>query len=784
MQQSNKLIYPCEPWHITETAFDLVTNYRNETTFSLSNGYIGTRGTFEESYDFDIKTGLEGNFINGFYESEMIRYGEFGYGFPKKSQSILNVPNAKMIKLFIDGEFFDMHLGELKEYNRTLHMDKGILTRDLIWKSPKGKQIKLSTTRMVSFLHKNLMAIHYEVTPLNFDGEIRIVSSIDTDVINHTADTNPLIDYGPYGRRLHTEVISSSGNILKIKARTQNTQFLLGCACTHNLVGEMIEEDPRKRENIEKENECLVTYIFKAKRECAISIDKYIAYTTSLDVEESEIDAILDETLALASEKGYAQLQREQGDYVEDFWKIADIKITGDDALQQGMRFNLFHVMQSAGRDGKTGMGAKGLSGEGYEGHYFWDTEMYIMPVFSHVNPQIAKSLLDYRYNTLDKAKQRAKEMGHPCGALYPWRTIDGSEASAYFPLGTAQYHINGDIAYAFWQYVTVTGDYTYLAEKGAEVLCETARVWADVGCFAETKQGKYCICCVTGPDEYNALVDNNFYTNLMARENIHTAIKALEYLKANKLKAYNSLINKICLRDEEIEVWHKILENMYFPYDEKLGIIPQDDGFLQKKPWDETAIPLEKRNLLYVNYHPLFVFRHRMSKQADTILGMYLHSHLFTLEEKKKNYDFYQTVTVHHSSLSTCIFGIMACEIGYYDEAYKYFTQSARMDLDDYHNNFYAGIHAANMAGTWLAIVNGFAGLRTNGDIPSFKPFIPKQWEAYEFKIMYQEALLKIAIDNKKVSYALMNDKPITFKHLDKVITLSKKGEVSNEEI
>ena len=488
--------------------------------------------------------------------------------------------------------------------------------------------------------------------------------------------------------------------------------------------------------------------------------------------------------LAIASEDGYDYAEKIQKEYMQKLWKNADIEIEGDTKLQQGIRFNLFHIMQSAARDGKTGMGAKGLSGEGYEGHYFWDTEMYVIPVFVYTNPELAKSLLDYRYNTLNEARDRAKILGHIKGALYPWRTINGKEASTYFPLGTAQYHINADIAYAFKLYVDSTGDYDYLIDKAAEVLCETARVWADVGCFAESRDNKYCICAVTGPDEYNAIVDNNFYTNLMARENIKDALWALDKIKELNEGAYNNLIDKLGIESDELELWKKIADNMYFPYDKKREIYPLDDGFMIRKPWDDSKIPEDKRHLLYENYHPLFIFRQRMSKQADAILGMYLHSNLFTTEELKRNYDFYQEVTLHHSSLSTCIFGILASQVGYHEEAYTYFSQSARMDLDDYHNNFYAGIHAANMAGTWQGIVNGFAGLRTNKGVLEFNPTIPTNWNGYRFKVSYKGRVIDIHIRHDEIKITLLKGSELSFYLNNKNISLSKEGDVWSEKV
>ena len=752
MEDYREPIYKIEPWNITEEEFLLKNNYRNETTFSLANGYIGTRGTFEEAYDFDVETGLEGNFVNGFYESEHIRYGEWNFGFPTESQSLLNLPNAKIIKLFIEDEEFSMLTGEIEDYKRVLHMKEGRITRDLIWVSPKGKKVKISISRFVSFNNKNLMEIRYKVTPLNFSGNLKFISAIDVNVENHTRKTNPLVDYGPFGKRLANDYIDSIKDELYYEGITLNSELSIACGALNKISSENFI-----RKNFKNYELCGVSYEFYAKENEEIILDKFIAYSTSLDMNCEKLHGFIKAILSDAEEQGYIEAEREQKEYVEEFWRTADVIIEGDDALQQGIRFNLFHLMQSAGRDGKTGMGAKGLSGEGYEGHYFWDTEMYVLPVFVYTKPDLAKKLLDYRYFTLDKARERARVLGHDKGALYPWRTINGGEASTYFPLGTAQYHINADIAYAFKLYVDVNDDFHYLKDKAAEVLCETARVWADVGSFSEYVGNKYCICAVTGPDEYNAIVDNNFYTNLMARENLRDAIWALNKIKEKDKLSYDSLVKKIDLKDEEIEYWKKIIENMYFPYDEKRGVYPLDDGFMKRKPWDDSKIPKEKRHLLYENYHPLFIFRQRMSKQADAILAMYLHSNLFSINELRSNYDFYQEVTLHHSSLSTCIFGILASQIGYDEEAYKYFSQSARMDLDDYHNNFYAGIHAANMAGTWQGIVNGFAGLRTNKGILELNPTIPKEWNAYSFKIFYKKNLLEIKISKDEIEIRLL---------------------------
>lgn len=773
MELHNKKIYPIEPWNITEDRFCMENNYRNETTFALSNGYIGTRGTFEEDYDFSVDEGLEGNFINGFYESEDIRYGEWNFGFPLKSQSLLNLPNGKPVKIYLDDELFDMRQGCLDFYQRTLNMKNGTVVRSVDWTSPKGKKIRLLFERMVSFADKNVMVQRLSLLLLNQDCEVRICSYIDADVENHTRKTNPLVDYGPFGKRITQNRCSASEELLYFEGKTKKSGLTAAFGVGHSCHGSMSFQSISA---MQKDAYAELAWTYRGQRSEKLILDKFIICTSSLDMPEDSLAGFVEGKCRECTALGYDYFKEKQKDYMKAFWDIADVRIQGDEALQQGIRFNLFHIMQAAGRDGRTSLGAKGLSGEGYEGHYFWDTEMYVLPVFVYTAPKLAKKLLEYRYHTLDQARARAKVLGHETGALYPWRTINGEEASTYFPLGTAQYHINGDIAYAFQLYVDVTGDTQFLKEMAAEVLCETARVWADVGCFAESKGNKYCICAVTGPDEYNAIVDNNFYTNLMARENIRYALNALSRLKETEPEFYQEFVRRLSITDQETEYWKRIIENMYFPYDEKRKVYPLDDGFMMRKPWDDSKIPVEKRHLLYENYHPLFIYRQRMSKQADAILGMYLHSNLFTREELKRNYDFYQEVTLHHSSLSTCIFGILASEIGYHEEAYEYFSQSARMDLDDYHNNFYAGIHAANMAGTWLAIVNGFAGLRTNAGILQFNPFVPDGFEGYAFRINYRGSILEASMTKDQCTFTLISGEGIELSVNGKKIRLSEK--------
>lgn len=787
MKKNKAAIYPLDAWTVTEEEFTIENNYRNETTFALSNGYIGTRGTMEEAYEFDVDTGMEGNFINGFYESTDIRYGEANFGSPLKSQTLLNLPNLKETRVTVDGETFSLLKSSVRDYSRSLLMKEGLVRRSLIWTTKEGKQIQMDSLRLVSFDCKHILAQRMTLTALNFDGEARVSSRLNAKVENHTRKTNPIVDYGPFGPRLLSRLLTAEGTKLIYVGTTMGSALTMGCGSVVSIFPEEAVTEIMA-ETGEMTGECILSLNLKKGK--PVILDKFMAYASCLDSPEGSLEEFVCKQLEAARQKGMDELISCQKNYVEDFWSRASIQIDGEDSLSliQGLNFNLFHIFQGAGRDGRCGMPAKALTGEGYEGHYFWDTEMYMIPLFIYTQPEVAKALLSWRFNTLEQARDRARIMGHPKGALFPWRTINGEEASTYYPLGSAQYHINADISYALSLYCQVTGDEKFMIDMGAEILMETARVWADVGSFSEVKNGRYCICCVTGPDEYNVLVDNNFYTNLMARENLRDALEAVRLLREKAPWKLTELKNRLQFEEKELVLWEEIIDKMYLPYDEKRGIYPMDDGFMMRKPWDEERIPPQKRSWLYENYHPLFIMRHRMSKQADAILGFYLHNDCFSEEEIRRNYDFYQQVTLHHSSLSTCIFGIVASDIGYHEEAYRYFMDSARMDLDDYHNNFYAGIHGANMAGTWQALVNGFAGMRMHHGRLSFKPHLPEKWTRLTFRVQYRGSVIQVDMERDKVHFTLLSGSPVLLylkrsKAGDKPLYLEK-GETISEKI
>lgn len=752
--------YRLNEWEIIEDSFIPERNFHNETIFSIGNGFIGIRGTFEEGMDEGSGLGTEGTFLNGVYEEGIIRYGEIAYGFPEKSQTMINVANGKKILLYLEDEQFDMQTGKLLEYVRSISMREGILKRVLLWKSPKGREIKLEIERMTCLKRKNLAVVSYRVTPLNFSGTIRLISEIDGYIKRSLEEKDPRIGSGLEKDAFFTVNAFVENETAALMQKTKRTGITVACVSG----GDIESCSSYTMESYTKEDSVGLEYHIAAEKGKEIDYTKYIVYDTYTEAVKG-IPENIRQMLDNAASEGYDLLKAEQISFLSDYWAKADIQIKGDISLQQAIRFNLFHLLQAVGRDGKTNICAKGLTGEGYEGHYFWDTEMYVIPSFLYSNPEISRKLLEFRYNTLDRARERAREMSHSKGALFPWRTINGEECSGYFPAGTAQYHINADIAHAVKKYVEVTEDHEFLLNYGAEIVFETARLWVDLGFFNSEKGGSFCINCVTGPDEYTAIVNNNFYTNLMAKENLGYAYDIAVWMKKNHRLEFERLVSRLGLEREEIALWDITSDNMYLPYNEKHGIHPQDDSFLEKEVWDFENVPKENYPLL-LHYHPLVIYRHQVCKQADVVLALFLLGHEFSLEQRRRDYDYYERVTTHDSSLSACIFSIVANDIGYHEKAYEYFIKTARMDLDDYQGNTHHGVHTANMAGSWMCMVNGFAGMRTHGDTISFQPYIHPDWEEYSFKITYRGRFIGIKINKSEITYELLEGKELEITH------------------
>ncbi len=719
------------------TLYDPSLVGRNETLFTVANGYLGLRGDAEEAEGSYHK----GTYINGFYDSEPIVYGETAYGYAKNHETILNLPDPKRIELEVDGLPFSLKRGKVLRCERILDFRTGVLSRYVDWVSEGGQRISLETKRLVSFTEQHCALISYRVTALEQAVKLHITSFIDLGAHNRGAEEDPRIGSKFSSSPLLIVDKRAADDELGFTAKTRNSNLnVYGCA-VHRLsmqVGGQTYDSHRVS----------VGYSVSLEAGQSFELQKYIAYTT-----EDDSASFLAHTYA---RQGFGFYEHAQRTFLDEFWKVARVRIEGDDACEQALHFNLFHLLQSCGRDGKTSLAAKGLTGEGYEGHYFWDTEAYALPFFAYVKSEIARSLLEYRYRILDHARTRAKTLSLD-GALFPWRTISGSECSAYYPAGTAQYHINADILYAAQKYLAATAE--AVPAFIVEMAIESARMWVSLGSFIAGKQGRFCINEVTGPDEYTACVDNNTYTNLMARHNLDFALSLVQHLQKEGRRLPVEVLAS------ELALWKQASESMYLPFDAKLGIYAQDDSFLSKADWPFATTPKEHYPLL-LHYHPLVIYRHRVLKQPDTVLAMFLLSGRFSKAEKIRNFSFYEPYTTGDSSLSHCIQSIMASEAGFTLKAWNYFKKTVRMDLDDVHGNSVDGIHTAAMAGSWMSLVYGFGGFRDYQGAFSFDPKLPSAWKSMSFCLNLCSSVVKLHVTSEQASYHLMQGPPIQIRH------------------
>jgi alpha,alpha-trehalose phosphorylase len=751
-------------WNILEKNYNKDDYIKNETIFALANGFLGIRGSFDEGNII----GHDGTYINGFYELNDIKYGEKFKGYPSQGQTMVNVANTKRVNIFFDDEKFDLNTGEIIEYERNLDMREGILKREIKWRSSQGKIIRLIFERFVSFKEKGLIFYKYNIIPLNGSVKVSFESILDGGIRNYSNPDDPRVA-STSETVFETIENKTLDDDLYIYQRTKRSKKEYGVYLKHRI----LKGDLTRKRYYSKDDSSSIIFDFNLRRNESVSIIRNAFY--SLGGLNFKLFEYLKEKSEEAYENGYDYYLDYQKKYYSDFWNNCNVEIEGDDKLLQGIRFNMFHILNSTGKDGITNIAAKGLTGEGYEGHYFWDTETYILPFFIYTNPEIAKKLIEFRYNTLDKAKERALQMNHKKGALYPWRTINGYECSSYFPAGTAQYHINCDIAISIKRYFESTNDEDLLVKFGAEILFETSRLWMDTGFFID---GEFRINGVTGPDEYTAIINNNYYTNIMVSESLKFSVYVYNFLKKNYNKEFIKLINKIDLMEEEVEEWINASENMFLPYDKKLQINAQDDSFLSKPVWD---LEKEKNFPLLLHYHPLVLYRYQVCKQADLILAEVLLNYKFDKKQIKKDYDYYEKITTHDSSLSTCIFSIAANYIGYLEKAYNYFMMTARTDLDNHHGNTKDGIHAANMAGTWLGLTMGFGGMKVYNDNIYFEPKVPKAWKKYSFKILYKSRRIKVEVDKQYIKYSLEKGDPVNIYHFNKHILLQSSYKLKN---
>jgi alpha,alpha-trehalose phosphorylase len=766
-------VYPIEPWRIVEKQFYPRFLEQAETIFTMANGYLGMRGCCEEG----TPVFENGTYINGFYETWPICYGEEAHGFAKEGQTIVNVPDTKTIKLFVDDEAFLLPEVNLASFERVLDMQAGTLDREVVWEMPSGKRVAIKSRRLVSYEHRHLAAISCEVTLLNASAPVVICSEMNNDEDRRLRSGDPRLHHS-FKRRVLVPQLNACRDLRVVLGhQTEKSKLGMVCGIDHSIEANC----PFAFQSECSEDKGKVVFSCQGQPGVTIKITKFIAYHTSATLSMDELKGCVDRTLDRAKDRGFANLLESQRQCLDDFWSRSDVRIEGDDneqqhragELQQALRFNLFQIFQAALRVGDMGIPAKGLTGQAYDGNYFWDTEAYVLPFLIHTYPRQARNLLGFRYDMLDKARQRAQEVNEQ-GALFPWRTINGEEASAYYAAGTAQYHINGDIMYALKKYVEVSGDEDFLFERGAEMLVETARMWYGLGFFSEHRGGKFCIHGVTGPDEYTTVVDNNLYTNLIAQNNLGFAAATLEKLKQQRGELFEALTDKTGLESEEISNWRRAAEIMYLPYDADLGIHPQDDTFLDKKVWDFDHTPADKYPLL-LNYHPLVIYRQQVIKQADVTMAMVLRGDKFTLEQKRRNFDYYDPLTTGDSSLSVCIQSILALEIGYLDKALEYAHYAVLMDLGNVEGNVKDGCHIASLGGSWMLCVYGLAGLREYGGQFSFNPRLPKGLQHLQFPLTLQSRVLEVKIKPETTTYLLREGEQLIIQHQGQQVTLAK---------
>jgi alpha,alpha-trehalose phosphorylase len=739
--QTNPAIY-----QIDNLKLDIYNIKLNEALFHNANGYIGVRYDFEEGYpkDYDI---TPSQYINGFYDYAAMPQAEKLCGLAEEKQTMLNIANTQTIRITLDGEEFSMFKGTVFESSLCLDMDRGITVRRVWWRSPEGKELILRVTRMTSFHRLPLFTIEYEVEPLNFCCEVVIESVHDGTVLNFINPCDPRIacERVQYLNPLSCEIKDGASYITSKTSRSG----LEICSCVKNI---LFQE--HQQEFLIDQDGAICRFNTTAKAGQKIRLLKYTVFCDSIRYPNCRIQA--EKELEQALSTPLEELYKYQAIYLANFWNNCRVEIDGDEEMNSAIRFCLYQLIQSVGKDRYSNIAPKGLSGDGYEGHYFWDSEMYIHPFFTITNPNISRTLIEYRYTTLDLARENARILGHNKGALYPWRTIMGRECSGFFPAGSAQYHINVDIAYSIIAYYLATKDIKFMQDIGAEIIFETARLWLEVGHFY---QDKFYINGVTGPDEYTCIVNNNYYTNAIAKYHLSWAVKIYNELKlSNRL---SKLEQNLQLSESEIEEFKLASDKMYLPYDDNLKINPQDDSFLQKKPWDIKSIPRSKFPLL-LHYHPLHLYRHQVCKQADTVMAHFILEDYQSRETMLNSFKYYEKITTHDSSLSKCIFSIMAARLGLEDIAYSYFKDTARLDLDDMHKNTQDGIHTANMGGTYMAIVYGFAGFRLKESVIYFSPILPRDWTAYRFKICIEGSRILIEVTGNECVFTLEDGKEI----------------------
>jgi alpha,alpha-trehalose phosphorylase len=742
-----------EPWALRETELDLDMLAESESVFALSNGHIGLRGNLDEGEPH----GLPGTYLNAFYEVRPLPYPELGYGNPPAGQTVVNVTNGKTVRLLVDDEPFDVRYGELRSHERVLDLRAGILQRTVDWVSPAGPRVRIHSTRLVSFLQRSVVAISYEVEAVDTDVRVVAQSELLANELLPRGDGDPRAASAEPAP-LRSELFRDRGLSALLMHSTAASGLLMAASMDHVIDGPSGIDSSSDS----YDDQARVTVTADLARGERLRVVKLLAYAWSGQRSRPSIAGQVRAAVAEAKHTGWDGLLAGQRAYLDDFWERADVEIEGDTELQSAVRASMFHCLQAAARAEQRAIPAKGLTGPGYDGHTFWDTEAFVLPMLTYTVPDAARDALRWRWDTLGLARERAAVLGLK-GAAFSWRTIRGQECSGYWPAGTAAFHINADIAHAVVRYQHAVEDPDFERGPALELLAETARLWRSLG--HHDAGGGFRIDGVTGPDEYSAIADNNLYTNLMAQENLRAAAEVVE--------KHMDRAAELGVDPEEAASWRDAADAMVIPYDADLRVHSQAERFTQHQRWDFDTTPPERYPLMF--HYPYFdLYRKQVVKQADLVLAMHFRSDAFSAEEKQRNFDYYEALTVRDSSLSACTQAVIAAEVGHMELAFDYFGEAALIDVDDIEHNTRDGLHIASLAGAWLAAVAGFGGMRHHGTTLTFKPRLPRELMRLSFGLGFRGRQLRVEVSQKEATYTIASGEPLDVVHYDEQISVS----------
>ncbi len=746
-------VFSVEPWAVTTHAIRLDALAQIESIFALSNGHIGLRGTFDEGEP----RAIPGNYLNGFFESMPMPHAEVGYAYPDEVQTLVDVTSGKLMRLLVGDEPLDVRTGMLWRHEWGLDLRDGVLRRDLTWTSPADVTVHVRSTRLVSFVQRAIAAVSYEVEAVGAPARIVLQSPLLTKEPTRERARDPRAPaamWAPLVPEHHTHHDLE----VALVHRTRNSGLRMAVALDHVVEGPAGTVATSESEP----NLARVTVSTELLPGETLKVVKLIAYGWSGGRTMAALRDQVDATLAAARRTGWQWLVAKQREYLDDFWARADVEVVGDPELQQALRFALFQGLQASARAERRAIPAKGLTGRGYDGHTFWDMDTYTLPMLTYTAPEAARDALCWRHSTLPLAKARARELRLE-GAAFPWRTIRGEECSGYWPAATAAFHVNADVADAAHRYVTATGDEDFERGPGLEILVETARLWASLG--HHDAMGRFRIDGVTGPDEYTALADNNVFTNVMAAKNLRAA--------ARVATRYPDRARQLHVDEAEVARWRKAAAAIVIPFDDELGVTAQSEEFTRFRRWSFDATPPEAYPLL-LHYPYYLLYSSQVVKQADLVFAHYMCGHCWTPEQKLRDFDYYEAITVRDSSLSAPIQAIVAAEVGHLDLAYAYLREAALIDLWDTGDNTGDGLHLGSLAGAWLAAVAGFGGMRDYGDVFEFAPRLPEPLERLSFRLMYRRSRLRVDVLPDRARYVVVSGAPVELLHHGKRITAS----------